>query len=133
MREELFELDRLREKARRLEDRLAELDAMKISIPSGLSHGTGKSSGEPGAAFEKFVADHDEVFRELIEVKTQWLDLRIAVNAKIDRLSDFRYQNALFYRFVLGYSAAETAKQCGFQSKWIFKILKQAVAEYDKL
>lgn len=133
--DELFSLDEMRGRIRQLRARLAELDDLKTSIrsPSDMS-GSGRTSGDHGAAFEFFVVQYDEVLLELVEALEKYFDTSRRIADRIELLENEQSKNALFYRFVQGLSMKEVSERCGFKpGKWIYKILKKAEAEYDAL
>ena len=132
---ELLILNEYRDRLRSLRRALEELEERKTSIRSCLSGTGGRTqSGRPGAYFEDVVAKYENVYSEYVDTTNDYINVKNQICRKIESLKKERYRNALFYRYVCGYTVVATMKECGYTGeRGFYRLLKSATEEYERM
>lgn len=103
---------------KRIEEELAELQAMKMSISiniDGMPHGSGQSD------LSGYAANLDRLERNLIGERDQRFAGYTEISSRIMELSSENERDVLFYRYIKGFAWWEIAEKMGYSERQIHR------------
>lgn len=115
---------------KRIEEELAELQAMKMSISiniDGMPHGSGQSD------LSGYAAQLDSLERKLLQEKNQLFIGYTKILDRINSLSSENERDVLFYRYIKGLAWWEIAEKMGYSERWVLKIHGKALVHLKPL
>ncbi len=113
---------------KRIEEELAELQAMKMSISiniDGMPHGSGQSD------MSGYAAQLDSLERNLIGERDQRFAGYTEISSRIMELSSENERDVLFYRYIKGFAWWEIAEKMGYSERHITRIHGEALAHFQ--
>lgn len=103
----------------RIESELEEIREMKTSISinnDGMPHGYGKSD------LSNYVADLDELERDLVKERYKRIKLYKEISQRIKKLRNKNENDVLFYLYIKGMDFYEIAEKMNYSDRWIRKL-----------
>lgn len=110
---------------KRIEEELAELQAMKMSMSiniDGMPHGSGKSD------LSGYAAEIDQQVRDLLREKGRRLKDYREISDRINSLENENERDVLFYRYIKGFAWWEIAEKMEYSERQIHRYHGKALA-----
>lgn len=113
----------------RIEEELKEIRAMKMSVSGGNNDGMPRGSGK--GDLSAYVANLDEMERDLIEERYHRIMLYKDIARRIKRLISNKEKDVLFYRYIKGMEWYEIAEKMNFTERHIHRIHGKALLHFS--
>ncbi len=113
---------------RRIEEELAELRAMKMSVAvnnDGMPHGSSQSD------MSGYAARLDQMECRLVQEKGRRLKGYREISDRINGLASENERDVLFYRYIKGFAWWEIAEKMNYSERWVLKIHGRALAHLE--
>ena len=127
-------LTRVRNAERELRLLEREYERCRADIVSlkGMDYGKDKISSNHNCDLSDAIARLEGYGERLNEQWDKLVTLREEAKARIDQLSDVRYQEILEYRYILCESWEAIAYLAGYNYRWVTRLHGQALAAFEK-
>lgn len=124
-----------RQQVQELQAKLEELAEKKISIHTqGITGTAGKGSGRTEAYFEAHVFRYEKVHSQLVQATGRYIEARLSLCRKIERLENERHKDILYHRYVKGDTVKSIMQYYGYNSiRQVFRTLQHAREEFERM
>lgn len=130
-REYLSQISSIDRRIIRLKHRLADIEAMKVSIKSPAN-----MHAEPGGGSDReeriltLMEKSDAYIRQILAEIDRLLDRKEQISKEIDSLPDKRHSDVLYYRYVLCMKWEDVAQAMNYNERWVKQLEVEAVESF---